>query len=261
MQAALGKPSSSLPSPSILRPAGTSASTSPPKLESSHQHEQVPYAAPLSDNLNPLISSYPQGQSVAPNAPPDLASSASGPTLTEQLVAERNKSVNQQHLLNLSISREEALRERLAEFERANTAYIQFEATAKESLNSQILEIARLNSEVLNLRGLLQAANEANSHVVSNNMQLQSALTSTTGERDMLSQELEGYKVANVELRAQVGDLMTRNLGVNASAVRFREDLWHSEMRWRDTYRKGVMLQEQLQKYRGSCILLSDLGR
>lgn len=53
-----------------------------------------------------------------------------------------------------------------------------------------------------------------------------------------IKQELERYKATNAELRNQVGDLMTRNSAVNASAVRFRQDLWHSEMRWRDASTK-----------------------
>lgn len=46
-----------------------------------------------------------------------------------------------------------------------------------------------------------------------------------------------------LQLEAEAADLQTRNSSINIAAARFREDLWHSEMRWRDAFNKCSQLE------------------
>lgn len=86
---------------------------------------------------------------------------------------------------------------------------------------------------------------------------LNQEIATTRTQYNALKQELEAYKATNAELRSQVGDLMARNSAVNASAIRFREDLWHSEMRWRDAtckLEKSKAAEESLKSLSGKCM-------
>lgn len=82
----------------------------------------------------------------------------------------------------------------LAEFQRANTAYRQWESTAHNVMSGH----AKTEEEL-------------------------------KGENYQLKRELETIKGANRQLNSQVADLVHRNTSVNVAAARFREDLWHSE--------------------------------
>ena len=123
-----------------------------------------------------------------------------------------------------------ALTDRLLKYEQANSAYSKWAETIKNQLAAQKITINQLNQDVTRL-----SAERAN------------FLTQCS----TLKQELEGYNATNAELRSQVGDLMTRNSAVNASAVRFREDLWHSEMRWRESQSKLNELTNAARKLAG----------
>lgn len=112
--------------------------------------------------------------------------------------------------------RAESLASQLEEFRQANTAFTVWEKSTHNSMMAHVAVQNQLRAEVLKLK-----------------------------------KDSEALNSMNLDLSRQVENLKVRNASVNAAAARFREDLWHSEMRWRDAFSKGVQLEESVKTLKG----------
>jgi chromosome segregation ATPase len=138
--------------------------------------------------------------------------------------------------LTRALRENQVLADRLLTYEQANTAFSNWAEMAKNQLAAHKTTIDQLTQEVTRLN---------------------TERVTILARCGAFNQELEGYKATNAELRSQVGDLMTRNSAVNASAIRFRQDLWHSEMRWRDSLGKLSELRDAAKKLAGKfCVIV-----
>ena len=61
-----------------------------------------------------------------------------------------------------------------------------------------------------------------------------------------LRAEVAQWRANNAELLRQRNALDAENTDLHSTTVTFREELWHSEMRWRDAMQKNEQLEQKL---------------